>query len=246
MLLSPADIAVFLAGTFAAAFVTSLSGFAFALIALAVWLYVLTPIQATPLIAGYVLLAQGYAVWKLRAKLDAARLAPFLIGSVAGVPLGIAALSVAPSPLLRMTVGALLVIFSAYSLLRPELPQVDRGGRPADAAVGLLNGVIGGATGIAGIAVVIWSGLRGWPRDEQRAVFQPIAVATFLFIALKLGGAGMVDLDVARLFLIGLPALALGTWAGWALYGRLDESAFRKVVLALLLVSGIGLLAVGR
>ena len=39
----------------------------------------------------------------------------------------------------------------------------------------------------------------------------------------------------------GLPALLIGTWAGLKAYGRLDEAAFRKVVLILLLVSGITL-----
>ena len=43
--------------------------------------------------------------------------------------------------------------------------------------------------------------------------------------------------------MIGLPALLLGTWLGWALYGKLDEAAFRKIVLILLLVSGVALVA---
>jgi len=40
------------------------------------------------------------------------------------------------------------------------------------------------------------------------------------------------------LFLIGLPALAIGTWAGLQLFGKLDDQAFRRLVLVLLLVSG--------
>jgi uncharacterized protein len=48
------------------------------------------------------------------------------------------------------------------------------------------------------------------------------------------------------LFLIGLPALAIGTWAGFKLFGKLDAQAFRRVVLVLLLISGAGLLVLGR
>jgi uncharacterized membrane protein YfcA len=44
------------------------------------------------------------------------------------------------------------------------------------------------------------------------------------------------------LFVIGLPALFAGTWLGLKLYGRLNEAAFRKVVLVLLLVSGVVLI----
>jgi uncharacterized membrane protein YfcA len=48
------------------------------------------------------------------------------------------------------------------------------------------------------------------------------------------------------LFLIGLPALALGTWAGLKLFGKLDDQAFRRIVLVLLLISGASLLVLGR
>ena len=119
-------------------------------------------------------------------------------------------------------------------------------GRGADAAVGFLNGVLGGATGLGGILPMVWSGLRGWPRDEQRAVFQPTAVATFLMTIVAFGGVGIITLDTARLFVIGLPALVIGSWLGWMLYGKLDEGAFRKVVLVLLLVSGATLVVSGR
>ena len=102
-----------------------------------------------------------------------------------------------------------------------------------------LNGVLGGITGLAGILVTIWCGLRGWPKDVQRTVFQPVAVATFLMSALWIGARGAITPDTIKLFLIGLPALLAGTWLGLKLFGRLDEAAFRKVVLVLLLASGV-------
>jgi hypothetical protein len=97
---------------------------------------------------------------------------------------------------------------------------------------------LGGATGFAGIVVTIWSGLRGWPKDVQRTVFQPVGVATFAMTALWLGARGAVSGDIIKLFLMGLPALVAGTWLGLRLYGRLDEAGFRRIVLLLLLLSG--------
>ena len=82
-------LAVFVLGTATAALVTGLAGFAFGLVAAAVWLYALTPIQTTTLIAAYGLLVQGYAVWKLRRSINFGRLAPLIVGSAIGVPLGI-------------------------------------------------------------------------------------------------------------------------------------------------------------
>jgi uncharacterized membrane protein YfcA len=141
-----------------------------------------------------------------------------------------------------MAVGALLIAFSLYNWFRPNSAAVSRAGAVADGAVGIANGVVGGATGLAGIAAVVWCNLRGWPPADQRAVFQPVGVATFVIIALWLGSTGMIGAETAWLFLLGLPVLALGTWVGLKSFGRLNEAGFRRVVLGLLLLSGVSLL----
>jgi uncharacterized membrane protein YfcA len=153
------DLAIFLFGTVAAAFVTGLSGFAFGMVAAAVWFYALPPPQASALIAAYALLVQGYAVWKLRHLLDPHRLMPFILGSALGIPVGVAAVRWASPIYLRIGVGLLLVLFSLYNLARPKLPEMKQAGRVADGAVGVLNGVLGGATGLAGIVTVIWTSI---------------------------------------------------------------------------------------
>jgi len=147
---------------------------------------------------------------------------------------------------LRVAVGLLLISFSLYNLLRPKLPGIKRAGSLLDATVGVFNGLLAGSTGLGGILPTIWCGLRGWSKDVQRAVFQPTAVATFLMTIIWLGGAGTITADIARLFAIGFPALFVGTWLGWKLYGRLNEAAFRKIVLGLLLISGLVLVSAGR
>lgn len=242
----PFDLAVFLLGTFAAAFVTGLAGFAFGMVAAGVWLFALTPVQTTTLIVAYALLVQGYSSWRLRRKIRPGRLLPFVIGSAAGIPAGIVVLELASAVHLRTGVGLLLIAFSLYNLLRPKMPDLTQVGPTADAGIGFLNGVLGGATGLGGILPTLWCVLRGWPRDEHRAVSQPTAVATFALSLLAFGGMGLVTLETTRLLLIGLPVLVAGTLLGWSLYGKLDEAAFRKVVLILLLASGVAIVATGR
>jgi hypothetical protein len=44
-------------------------------------------------------------------------------------------------------------------------------------------------------------------------------------------------------FIISLPALLAGTVAGIVMFGRVNETAFRRVVLIILLIAGLGLLA---
>jgi uncharacterized membrane protein YfcA len=236
------NLAVYLTATFAAALLTGVAGFAFGLVAAAVWLHILTPMQTATLIIAFGLVVQGISVWRLRHALRWSRLWPFLIGAAFGVPLGVAILGWAQPDLVRVLVGVLLVVYGAYSLARPAMKPVKRGGAAADAGVGFLNGILGGLTGLAGILTTVWCGIRGWPKDEQRAVFQPIGVAIFAMSGLWLGVSGAVSTDTARFFVFGLPALLAGTWAGLKLYGHLDEASFRKIVLLLLLLSGVTLL----
>jgi len=235
------NLIVFLIGTFAAAFVAGLSGFAFGMVAAGVWAHVLAPIMIATLIVAYALLVQGYAVWKLRHVIKMDRLWPFVAGSAIGIPAGVLVLRWASAEHLRLLMGLLLVAFCLYNLVRPKLPENKDASRFADGSIGVVNGFLGGSTGLGGVVPTIWCGLRGWPRDEQRAVFQPTAVATFLMAILWFGGAGAITAESIRFFAIGLPALIVGTALGWKLYGKLDEASFRKVVLVLLLVSGVAL-----
>jgi uncharacterized protein len=238
----PLELPIFLVATFAGALVAGLSGFAFGLVVSSIWLFILTPLQTATLIIAFGLIVQGYSVWKLRGALDWKKLWPFVLGAALGVPVGVSILTWASPAHVRAAIGAFLVLYSLYALLRPAIAPVKAGGGAADAGVGFLNGVLGGITGLAGILVTIWCGLRGWPKEVQRAVFQPVAVAIFLMSGLWIGAKGAITADTIELFLIGLPALFAGTWLGLKLFGRLNEAAFRKLVLVLLLASGVALM----
>ena len=230
------ELPLFLIATFAGAFVAGLSGFAFGLVAASLWLYILTPLQSASLIVGFGLLVQGYSVWKLRRALNW-RL-PFVAGAAFGVPAGVALLTWSDPRSIRIAVGVFLVLYSVYAFFRPALKPVTVGGIGADAAVGFANGLLAGLTGLAGILVTIWTGLRGWSKDVQRAVFQPVAVAIFLMTAAWLGVNGTLETETIKLFVLGLPMVVAGTWLGLKLFGRVNEMTFRRIVLALLFASG--------
>src|SRR5207237_8548337 len=84
------DLSVFLGATFAAALVAGVAGFAFGLVAAAVWLHILDPAQTAALIIAFGLVVQGFAVWKLRHALKWDQLWPFLLGRARGAAVGLA------------------------------------------------------------------------------------------------------------------------------------------------------------
>ena len=217
----PLDLIVFVVAAFAGALIAGIAGFAFGLVASAIWLHAIAPAQSAALIAAFAIVIQGVSLWKLRHAMQVSRMAPFFIGGALGIPLGAEVLRWASPSQMRTFVGLALVLFSVYSLVRPKLPVVS-GSKIADGVVGIASGFLGGSTGLAGIPVIIWATLRGWSKDEQRAVFQPVVVGIFIMTLVWFGGSQMLTKDTLRLFVIGLPAVLLGTWLGLKLYGKLD------------------------
>ena len=231
----------YLLATFLGGLTSGLAGFALGLVVSGIWLHIITPVQTAILIVGYGLFTQGYGIWKLRHALSWRHAAPLIAGSAIGVPFGTMMLTFSNPAHLRMGVGLLLVVYSVYSLARPALKPI-RAGVTADIGVGFLNGMLGGLTGLAGIIAVVWCQLRGMAKDAQRTIFQPVLFVALVISAVSLSIAGAVTFDTIKLYLLGLPVLLAGTWSGLKLYGRLDDAAFRKVILALLLVSGTALI----
>ena len=236
-----AVLALFLLSTFVGGIVTGLAGFAMGLVVSGVWLHILTPAQTAMLIVGYGLITQSYTIWRIRHALRWRVVMPFIAGGVFGVPLGTLLLTYLNPTYVRTGVGVMLVAYSTYFLARPHFKPISAG-RGADLCIGVLNGILGGMTGLSGPIITVWCQIRGWPRNDQRAIYQPVILSAFVLTAVSLAVAGTVTADLARIYLYGLPSLAAGLWLGLHLYGRLDENAFRKVILILLLLSGLVLI----
>lgn len=231
------------AGAFLAAFVVGAAGFGDALILAAVWLHVLEPGEMVPLVVSCGVVMYGTCMVRLRGGVRPALLWPFVAGGAAGVPVGSWLLRfVEPEPF-RLAVGVFLVLYTGYALLAGRLPRVTAGGRVADGGVGLAGGVLGGLAGLSGILPTLWCGMRGFPKDVQRGIYQPYVLAMHGMAFGWLAFYGAVDAGVAVHFAWCLPAVLAGTLTGLRLYARLDEAQFRRIILATLAAAGVLLVA---
>jgi uncharacterized membrane protein YfcA len=125
-------------------------------------------------------------------------------------------------------------------LFAPPL-TITAGGRTADGGVGFIGGVMGGLAGLSGAVPTAWCMLRGWSKDVSRAVYQPFNVAIQAMALTVLLGGGVLTAEFGYYILFSLPAMALGVWLGLKLYNRISEAQFRRLVLWLLLASGVSL-----
>jgi uncharacterized membrane protein YfcA len=239
------EAAMLVAGAFFGAVVSGSSGFAFGVVSSALWLHVLPPLRAVPLIVASSMLLNLAFTLHMRRDISARRIFPMLIGSIAGVPLGVAVLQSANAGALRMGIGMLLVVYSLFLLFARNLPAPALPRRQsvmADGSVGFLSGLLGGATSLNGILMAMWVQLRGWSKIEQRAMTQPFVLFTHVLTLAWLGGVGGLDMRTGQDILYCLPALAAGGWLGLRVFHRLSDSGFNRIVLWLLLGSGVSLL----
>jgi uncharacterized protein len=239
--MSMTTIAVLLFGALAGGFVSGLAGFGTALMALGIWLYVVSPDVAVQLVLICSVIAQTWTLPSIWRSIDFKLVTPFVVGGLVGVPIGTLLVAYADPRLFKLGVGILLLVFPAALYFQRTPVALTIGGRVADTGIGFAGGVLGGLAGLSGPVPILWASVRGWGKDERRALFQTfnwtILTAAFCVQA----GSGMVARETLWLTLMVLPATIGGAWLGARAYHGLSDGNFRDVVLALLFVSGITL-----
>jgi len=229
-------------GAVVAGFVQGLSGFAFGLVAMSFWAWVVEPRLAATLAVFGALTGQIIAAVSVRRGFDTKQLLPFVLGGLLGVPLGVWLLPRLDMDTFKVALGTLLVLWCPVMLTAKSLPRIRRGGRWADGAVGAAGGVMAGIGGFSGTLPTLWCTLRGFEKDAQRAVIQNFNLSMLLVTMGTYIGTGIVTREVLPFFAIVAPAMLLPSWLGAKLYIGLSEARFRQIVLGLLTVTGVALL----
>lgn len=229
-------------GALAGGFVSGLAGFGTALTALGIWLYVLPPSIAVPLVLICSIVAQTSTLPSFWRSFDFKLVWPFLIGGLAGVPLGTLMIEHADPRIFKLSVGVLLLVFPTALYFNRNPMAIRFGGRTADGLVGFAGGILGGLAGLSGPLPTLWASVRGWGKDERRGVFQTFNWTVLSASLCLQAGTGFVSGEVLRLALFALPGTLLGAWIGARAYHALSDRHFRDVVLGLLFLSGIGLI----
>jgi uncharacterized membrane protein YfcA len=223
--------------------VQGLSGFAFGLVAMSFWVWTIDPMLAAALVVFGSLLGQVLAMFSVRRGFNMARLLPFVVGGLLGIPLGVLVLPLLDANLFKAFLGVLLAVWCPVMLLTPRLPALRIGGRLADGVIGAVGGFMGGIGGFSGVIPTLWCNLRRLDKDEQRAVIQNFNLTMQAVTFATYVGSGIITRKTLPMFAVVAPAMLIPTLLGTRLYLGISESTFRKIVLSLLTLSGIALLA---
>ncbi|MCK0167338.1 sulfite exporter TauE/SafE family protein [Jannaschia sp. S6380] len=233
-----------LLGAASGGLINGLAGFGTALFALGFWLQVMPPVQAVSIVVVMSVASGLQGVWLVRHAISTQRrrLARFLLPALPGIPVGLAALSVVSAPTLKITIAVFMLLYGGFFSARSALPRLERPTPVVDGTVGFLGGVLGGAASLSGALPTMWCAMRPWPKSEVRAVLQPFNVAVLGVTMMLLALGGAYDRSTLGLIALALPVTMISAQVGIAIFKRLGDDQFRRLIIAMMFVSGAVLL----
>ena len=227
----------------AAHFVFGLAGFGNGLVAMAFLPYIMPPATAVVLMTVYAAVFAVVLFVPLRRDVMPRAIAGLVLGSLIGTPAGVWILAVAPASVLDRLIGAMLVAVVALEFAGKMPRRLE--GRGWGLGAGVLSGLIGGAVGLPGPPVVVFAATQGWSPRAFKANLQAFFIVNQGVILIGYWMAGLLTAEVTRLTAVYLGPALIGLSIGVALFNHVDPVRFRRIVFALLLVSGAMLLVGG-
>jgi uncharacterized membrane protein YfcA len=231
------------AAVFAAHVVFGVTGFGTGLVAMAFLPFIMTPSQAVVLMTVLTIIF-AVVIWvPLRADFAPRGLVGLAAGSIVGTPAGVWILAEAPADRVYRLIGFFLivvVILEFAGRFPRRLPGPGWG-----VGAGLLAGLFGGAVGLPGPPTIVYAATQDWSPRTFKANLQAFFIVNQGVILAGYAVAGLVTAEVGRLTAVYLLPALVGTLLGMRLFDHVDPVRFRRIVFALLFVSGTVLLVRG-
>src|SRR5688572_497371 len=229
-------------GAAIAGLVQGISGFAFSMVAMSIWVWGIDPLLAAPMAVFGGWFGQVMSAIRVRRGWYLSILWPFVVGSAVGIPIGTRLLGLLDPNQFKLVLGSLLVVCCSAMLLTPRLPKVTHGGKVADAGAGLLGGVMAPLSGFSGLAPALWCTLRGYTKDEHRAVLQNFNLAVLAATFASFVWTGRARAEHLPQMAVVAGSLILPSIYGSKIYVGMSPTAFRNAVLWLLVFAGVTML----
>lgn len=240
--LEPLTCVIMSAGIFAGAVVSGLVGFAFSAVAGAILLHVLPPTEAVPLMMACSIVTQAVSLVALRNSVKWRGHPVLIAGGALGVLPALYLLHHIDPHVFRIGFGVFLVAYAGYMLLRPAFAFASGAqSRLRHALVGFGGGLVGGLTAMPGALPTIWCDLRGMPKDQQRGLVQPYITVMQLFALALMLSRDTLSTQTLLNVTYSLPALAAGAALGVVMFRKVNDAAFRSVMLGVLMLAGVAL-----
>jgi len=228
---------------FFAAFSKGITGMGFAttclpIIALAMGLEVALPLVLVPSVASNIIvqIEVGHFRESMR------RFWPMVVAAMIGVVIGLVLLTWMEARAAGAALGVVLFVYGLFALKTPNLTLPPHLEKPLGPVTGLTTGVINGLTGSQLMPVLPYLMALHLDRDRFVQAINCSFTASSLVMAIGLSKIGLMTVETALISTIGIIPVWIGLKLGGTIRRRLSPELFRKLVIYMLMASGVLLL----
>ncbi|MXX93844.1 MAG: sulfite exporter TauE/SafE family protein [Chloroflexi bacterium] len=223
-----------------AAFVIGAIGFGFGLTTSPILLLVLDPQTVVVVINAVAIIAFSLVLVETREHLRNRELAPMAVAAVLGTPIGVFALSTLDASVLRIAIGALVLVLTAMVVFNAEwkVPYP----RISGPALGFISSASTTGLAIGGPILVLF--FLGRRMDRQNVRASMAFFFTIMYVTAAIGYAiqGLFTSERLVLIVAAAPMVAIGYWIAMKLTGRMNEGVFRAAVIGVVVISSIAVI----
>jgi uncharacterized membrane protein YfcA len=169
------------------------------------------------------------------------KVAPLILGSLLGIPVGIVILDRIHPEALKIMVAAVVIAASVILYFAPRI-RWEAGGVGSPLLAGMLSGMLRASTSMGGPPAVLYLLSREKQMEEFRSTLLAFFLPSSLLTVIGLTIAGKMTPEVLGTSAVALPALAVGLLAGAWLRSRVPQELLQTLVLAVLVLTGIGVI----
>ena len=227
---------------FVAFFIRSLTGFGSALVSIPLLALLFDLKFAVPLEA---LLEVGISILlmsKVYKAISKTTLVPLIMGTIIGSLLGTYILYSFANVFLKRMLGVAIILFALSLLLEKTSNAIKSVSSGWGLLAGAIGGVFGGLFGTSGPPFVMYLTYKLKQKDVLRASLVGLFTIDYTWRVGVFATTGLLTMEIFKFALILTPALVLGTILGHKTHFKINETRFRQIIAAILIISGILLL----
>jgi uncharacterized protein len=157
-----------------------------------------------------------------------ARFAILLIGVAIGTVVGVGFLTGSHTALVSMALGGVLILYAAVGMLSTRLHVTQHAERWASPLIGVVTGIVNGATGVSVMPLVPYLSSIGLQREALIQAMGLIFMVSMLALAACLAWSGHFHVASAGASALALLPVFAGMYAGQVIRLRLHADAYRK------------------
>ena len=150
-----------------------------------------------------------------------------------------------PADVMLIMIGCPIVLFALVQLFGAKVHLKNGASAPVEAGVGAFAGLIGGMSGIWGPPTVMYLTAIDTPKKDQiriQGVIYGLGAVALLGAHI---GSGVVRLETVPFSVALLIPALIGTSIGFRIQDKINQAAFKKATLVVLLVVGGNLIRKG-